>query len=168
MQQMVPQYIRTPYSPFNVQWGLTEQVCQINYHDDHIVEVDWDPHRRLPVVQQNGAWFLLHSPDVGEMTMRHVLDALEYSNEILVLTYPNLNIENFLDTPLSETPISQMEIFPVNVQEQEQGQEQEPIQYNGQPLQQPEQIPAPPEEPPPSAEEIQLIASLFGLGRIYR
>ncbi len=154
----------------NVALGLTEQVCQINYHDVHIVEVDWDPQSRWPVIHQNGAWFLLHSPDLSEMTMRHVLDALQYSNEELVLSYPSLNIENFLDTPLSETPVSQMYIYPLGPAMAQQEAEPEALAQRagqGQPLQAAQVIADPPEELP-AAQDIQHIANLFGLGRVYR
>lgn len=163
----VPQYIRTPFNPIHVVLGLTYQICQINYHDEHVVEVDWNPRNNRPVVQLHGEWFELHSPDLADMTMRHVLDALEYSNENLVLTYPTLNIENWLDTPIAEVQTGQMDIFPP-------GQGPDSVQLPDPPADhpvpngpEPEMIGDPPEDHP-SPADIQLIASLFGLGRIYR
>jgi hypothetical protein len=156
-----PQYIRTPFNPINVVLGLTYQICQINYHDEHVVEVDWNPRNNRPVVHLHEEWFELHSPDVEDMTMRHVLDDLQYSNEDMVLTYPDLNIENYLDTPIAEVQVGQMDIFPAG---------QAPSAPAEPPIGQPQQVleyEDPPEDHPTEAD-IQLIASLFGLGRVYR
>jgi hypothetical protein len=157
-----PQYIRTPFNPIHVVLGLTYQICQINYHDEHVVEVDWNPRNNRPVVQLHDEWFELHSPDVADMTMRHVLDALQYSNEDLLLTHTDMNIENWLDTPIAEVPVGQMDIFPA-------GQAPPPAEPPiGQPLQIALEPEDPPEDYPPAPADIQLIASLFGLGHVYR
>ena len=161
----VPEYIRTPFNPIHVVLGLTYQICQINYHDEHVVEVDWNPRNNRPVVQLHDEWFELWSPDLVDMTMRHVLDALQYSNEELVLTHTEMNIENWLDTPIAEVPVGQMDIFPV-------AQALAAVPPIAElPIGQPQQIALGPEDPPeaaPTAADIQLIASLFGLGRVYR
>ncbi len=151
----VPQYIRTPFNPIYVILGQTYQICQINYHGEYVVEVDWNPRNNRPIIQLHEEWFELHSPDVADMTMRHVLDALQYSNEELVLTHPNLNIENWLDTPIAEVPTGQMDIFPIG-QDPAISQEELLDEAND------------PPEDQPSAADIQLVASLFGLRRIYR
>jgi hypothetical protein len=160
-----PQYNRTPFNPIHVVLGLTYQICQINYHDEHVVEVDWNPRNNRPVVQLHDEWFELWSPDLVDMTMRHVLDALQYSNEELVLTHTDMNIENWLDTPIAEVPVGQMDIFPV-------AQALAAVPPIAElPIGQPQQIALEPEDPPeapPTAADIQLIASLFGLGRVYR
>ena len=163
----VPQYIRTPFNAIHVVLGLTYQICQINYHDEHVVEVDWNPRNNRPVVQLHDEWFELWSPDLVDMTMRHVLDALQYSNEELILTHTDMNIENWLDTPIAEVPVAQMDIFPVG-----HAAPLHPIaEPSISPLGQPQQIALEPEDPPedhPTAADIQLITSLFGLGYIYR
>jgi hypothetical protein len=109
------------------------------------------------------------------MTMRHVLDALQYSNEDLLLTHTDMNIENWLDTPIAEVPVGQMDIFPAGQapalpDDQPSGQRQP----NGQRPHQPprgeellDEANDPPEDQPNPAD-IQLIASLFGLGHVYR
>ena len=162
---LIPQYIRTPYTVINIALGMTYQICQINYNDEHVIEVDLNPRNNRPVVQLHDEWFELWSPDLVDMTMRHVLNALQYSNEDLVLTHPDMNIENWLDTPIIEVPVSQMDIFPVR-QEQLHDALEPSICHLGQP----EQI-AEAEDPPeahPIEADIQRIASIFRLGRIYR
>jgi hypothetical protein len=159
-----PQYIRTPFNEINVALGLTYQICQINYHDEHVIDVDWNPRNNRPVVQLHDEWFELSSPDVVDMTMRHVLEALQYSNENLILTHPDMNIENWLDTPIAEVPVGQMDIFPVD--QAAIAAAEPPIPNLGQPQQIEE-----PNDPPeihPSEADIHLIASLFGLNRVYR
>jgi hypothetical protein len=106
-----PQIFRPPFDPEHLQ--ETVQVAQISYRDERVITVDYHLNTHRPVVQDNGQWFTLESPDLPNgFTMRDIFKALGYENEQMVLTYPEgSNLENYLDTNIDVTPLSQLTFY---------------------------------------------------------
>lgn len=103
------QYIRTP---FDMSFDNIQQVSQVSYHDGRVIEINYDTNSNCVVVQNNGEWFWLSSPDIDAITMRHVFEYLGIANDQIALTWPDdRQINNILDCPIQQTPLNQMTIY---------------------------------------------------------
>jgi hypothetical protein len=126
--------------PFNMaDWAETFQVGQISYHDERVVEILYRAINNRPVIQDKGQWFELRSPDVDDLSIFNVLEALGYSNDIFVITWPqDSNISH--NILVREAPLFQATLYPIDVPVPN-------VHYEG-PL--PQQVPnndPPPQEP---------------------
>ena len=114
MTEKMAQYIR---NNINLSDDFTEhmnQVSQINYHNERLIEIMWDLNTKRAVVQDMGEWFYFHSPDIPYMTIRQVVEGLGYGAEKVVVTWSYEQEEgiNVLDTIInSHTSPNQIAIY---------------------------------------------------------
>ena len=109
------QYIRTHCDVDPEFWPEVSQHFQISRLST-VIEVDWHNASQRVVVHINGEHFFLTSPDRQNITLRDVLYALQYASERIVLDYSDLewSLDNTLDTPVRDAPLSQFTIYPNN------------------------------------------------------
>lgn len=107
------QYIRTHCQVDPEFWPEVSQRFQIS-RLAVVIEVDWHDASQRVVVHISGDHFFLTSPDRPNITLRDVLYALQYAQERIVLDYSDLDwsLDNTLDTPVRDTPVSQLTIYP--------------------------------------------------------
>jgi hypothetical protein len=109
------QYIRTPIQDIGEVLPHVNQVSQVSYRDERVIEIDWDYQSRRVVVQDNGNWFYLTSPDVDNITMYQVLMALGYNNNQIVVTWAAGNEGgNVLNSTVENAPLNQMTLYAPN------------------------------------------------------
>ncbi len=85
----------------------TAQISQISYHDERVIEINYDHIFNKVVVQDNNQYFYLTSPDILHLTIRNVLQGLGYGEEQAVVTWVSEGIkESVLDTPVSYVPVN--------------------------------------------------------------
>ncbi len=90
----------------------TAQVSQISYHDERVIEINYDHIFNKIVVQDNNKYFYLTSPDIMNMTIRNVLQGLGYGDEQAVVTWVSEGIkESVLDTPVSEVNVNTITLY---------------------------------------------------------
>ncbi len=90
----------------------TAQVSQISYHDERVIEINYDHIFDKIVVQDNNKYFYLTSPDIMNLTIRNVLEGLGYGNEQAVVTWVSEGIkESVLDTPVSYVPVNNITLY---------------------------------------------------------
>jgi hypothetical protein len=87
------------------------QVTQIMYHDQRCIEIFWYPSQNCTVIQEFDQYFTLTSPDIDNITICNVIEALGYSNQCANVTWTidNSN-DTLLQTYVSEAPLSQLSI----------------------------------------------------------
>ena len=109
-------YIRTPCVP---DIDSYTQVTQCTYHDERVIEIFWDNYQNCTVIQEFGQYFAITSPDVDNITISNVIEALGYSNQCINVTW---TIDNSNDTLMhknvSEAPLSQLSIGSTNNEKQ--------------------------------------------------
>lgn len=106
------QFIRTQ---FDMDFTQINQVCQISYHDQRVIEIFYDTHTNRTVVDNNGLYFWLTSPDIENITIKDVLIAIGIHNEQIVLRMPeNHSLINILDTDVKDAPLCQIGIYSNN------------------------------------------------------
>jgi hypothetical protein len=110
------QFIRTPIDIDDIHGilHLSSQVSQISYHDERVIEIDWHYETRRVVIQDNGQWFFLHSPDIDNLTINHVLGALGYANEIAIITWADGEINDVLNSTVEHAPLNQIALYGPN------------------------------------------------------
>lgn len=107
------QYIRIPFDMDEL--DNVYQVCQISYHEERVIEINYDSFRRRVVVRDNGEWFWLWSPDIQNLTIFNVLEALGYAGEQIVVTWTDDNQNNaLLNSTVQNAALSQMSIYSPN------------------------------------------------------
>lgn len=101
-------YIRTPCVP---DLDNYTQVTQCTYHDERVIEIFWYPSQNCVVVQEFDQYFALTSPDIDNITVNNVIEALGYSNQCVNVTWTIDNShDTLLHTYVSEAPLSQLSI----------------------------------------------------------
>jgi hypothetical protein len=106
------QYIRTPCIPdFN---GVI-QVCQCSYHDERLIEIFWDTEVNRTLIQEFGQYFWLYSPDIPNITIHNVIEALGYTGEQIVVDWTENNQNDaLLNSTVQNAELSQISIYPPN------------------------------------------------------
>jgi hypothetical protein len=106
------QFIRTPFIPnlINVQ-----QVCQCSYHEERLFEIFWEQEFNRVLIQEHNEYFLLHSPDIQNITIFNVLQALGYDGEQVLVTWTENNQNDaLLNSVVEQAALSQLSIYPAN------------------------------------------------------
>jgi hypothetical protein len=104
-------------------WLYMMQRSQITYHNERVIDIDWDSYRIAPVIRNDLGYCFVESPDIPgqSITMRDVFRAIGIAHEQFVIDWvdanPNrpLNIDNLLDTPVKDVPVNQLSIYPPGV-----------------------------------------------------
>lgn len=106
------QFIRTPCVP---NFNEVLQVSQCSYHDERLIEIHWHNESRRVLIQEFGNYFYLTSPDIENLTIFNVLEALGYGGEQIVVTWTENN-QNYalLNSIVEQAALSQMIIYPPN------------------------------------------------------
>lgn len=109
------QFIRTPIDINNIHAVLqhVDQISQISYRDERVIEINWDRESRRPVIQDNGQWFYLTSPDIDNLTINQVLTGLDYANEQVVVTWV-YGDNNVLNSTVEQAPLNQISLYAPN------------------------------------------------------
>jgi hypothetical protein len=111
------QFIRTPVNIQDAMSTDLHQVSQIVYHDQRIIEIDWQPSTNSIIILDNGVWFYLYSPDIHNMTILNVIQGLGYGDEQIIVTWADNNSEELvLNSYVNEAPINQIAIYGINQQ----------------------------------------------------
>jgi hypothetical protein len=106
------QYIRTPCIP--VFDGIL-QVSQCSYHDERLFEIFWDTEVNRTLIQEFGQYFWLYSPDIQNLTIFNVLQALGYGGEQVLVTWTSDNQNDaLLNSTVENAALSQLSIYPPN------------------------------------------------------
>jgi hypothetical protein len=105
-------YIRTPCAPDIDNYT---QVTQIMYHDQRCIEIFWYPSQNCTVIQEFGQYFALTSPNIENITINNVIEALGYSNQCINVAWTiDDSHDTLLHTYVSEAPLSQLSINSAN------------------------------------------------------
>lgn len=107
-------YIRNPVDIMQYDFDNVSQVSQIVYHNERIIIIDYDNTTNSILIEDNGEWFYLSSPDIPALTINHVLDGLGYGDQQVVVTWrddPNVDV---LNTPVQQTQLNQIALYPPN------------------------------------------------------
>jgi hypothetical protein len=106
------QYIRTPCDP---DFNNVNQVTQCCYHEERVFEIFYDTQAQRPLIQNNGEYFLLHSPDIDNITIYNVLEALGYAHEQIVITWTEDGQNDaLLNSSVQNAALSQLSIYSPN------------------------------------------------------
>jgi hypothetical protein len=106
------QYIRTPCVP---DFQQVLQVCQCSYHEERLFEIFWDQEHNRVLIQEFNEYFLLHSPDIQNLTIFNVLEALGYGGEQVLVTWTeNDQNDALLNSIVEQAALSQLSIYPPN------------------------------------------------------
>lgn len=108
------QYIQTPFDHQDFDGVI--QVSQISYHDVRMIEILYEVHTHRVVIQNNGQYFYLTSPDIQHITINQVLIALGYENDQAVVTWADQdNVHAVLNEPVATAPLNQITVYPPGV-----------------------------------------------------
>lgn len=108
------QFIRTPFDINNGFNGI-RQISQITYHDQRVIEILYDDNANRVLIQNNGEWFYLRSPDIANLTIHHTLLALDCGNEQAIVTWPeNEPNADILNTPIQQVGLNQISLYTPN------------------------------------------------------
>jgi hypothetical protein len=106
------QYIRTPCEP---DFDNVTQVCQCVYHNERIFEIFYDNNVNKVLVQEFNEYFWITSPDIDNMTIYQVLEALGYIGEHIVVTWTRNNHNNaLLNSTVDRADLSTLAIYNPN------------------------------------------------------
>ncbi len=106
------QYIRTPCVP---DFQQVLQVTQCSYHEERVFEIFWDQEHRRVLVQEFNEHFWLHSPDIQNLTIFNVLQALGYGGEQILVTWTSDDQNDaLLNSTVENAALSQLSIYPPN------------------------------------------------------
>jgi hypothetical protein len=106
------QYIRTPCVP---DFQQVLQVTQCSYHEERVFEIFWDQEHNRVLVQEFNEHFLLHSPDIQNLTVHNVLEALGYADEQIVVTWTSDDQNDaLLNSTVENAALSQLSIYAAN------------------------------------------------------
>lgn len=107
------------YIPININNALnasTKQISQIVYHAERLIEIMWQADISRVLVQDNGTWFYLYSPDIPHMTLLQVLQGLGYGDEQIIVTWNDNTDNDVLNSFIEQTPLNQIAIYGHNQQ----------------------------------------------------
>jgi hypothetical protein len=106
------QFIRTP---FDMDFHGVHQVSQVSYHDQRVITIDWDVDTHRVVVQDNGEYFWLTSPDIDNLTIYQVLTYLCQPNDQFVVTLSVDGLpDGVLNSIVEQAPLNQISVYPPN------------------------------------------------------
>jgi hypothetical protein len=110
------QFIRTP-TTFDEAYDIgIQQVSQIIYHLERAIEVCWQDSSNRVLVQDNGEYFYLHSPDILSMTLKQVIEGLGYGEDQLVVVWAIDDSEDeVLSLPVQNVPLNQLALYAAGV-----------------------------------------------------
>ena len=128
------QFIRTPVNINNVLNASTQQVSQIVYHTERLIEILWQADINRALVQDNGNWFYFYSPDMPHMTILQALEGLGYGDEQIIVTWSDHADNNALNSPIDQAPLNQIAIYGRNQQVPDQHPEGPFPAIAGQPI----------------------------------
>jgi len=112
----------SPLNPQNINWQDVQQRFQIRqvYNDGiHVThEIFWDALNNFTLIQYNNHYFHLLSNNPNHrrlVTLRQVLRIINLLNRHIQIDWPNnnLNVHNILDTLISDAPLCQLSIYPL-------------------------------------------------------
>jgi hypothetical protein len=106
------QFIRTPTTFDEAYEAGIQQVSQIIYHLERAIEVCWQASSSRVLVQDNGEYFYLHSPDISSLTLKQVIEGLGYGEDQLVVVWAIDDSENkVLSLPIQNAPLNQLALY---------------------------------------------------------
>lgn len=105
------QYIQAPFDA--VAFDGIIQVSQISYHDVRVIEILYEVQSGRVVIQDNGNYFYLTSPDIPQITINQALIALGYENDQAVVTWvDHSSVHSVLNEPIATVPLNQIALYP--------------------------------------------------------
>jgi hypothetical protein len=80
-----------------------------------VFEIFWDQEHNRVLVQEFDDYFLLHSPDIQNLTIFNVLEALGYGGEQVLVTWTSDNQnDTLLNSTVENAALSQLSIYSPN------------------------------------------------------
>ena len=128
------QFIRNPVNIHNALNAHTQQVSQIVYHTERLIEIMWQTDINRVLVQDNGNWFYLYSPDISNMTILQALQGLGYADEQIIVTWSDHTNNDVLNSFIEQVPLNQIAIYRPNQQVPDQHPEGPFPAIAGQPI----------------------------------
>jgi hypothetical protein len=116
------QYIMIPIDMNNFFFENTRQVSQISYHDERSIEIDYHSVSGRVIVQNNGIYYWMTSPDIDHLTIHNVIEGLGYAGDQIVVTWtewdgPGRNLQDvILNSPVNRAPMNQITLYQPNRQ----------------------------------------------------
>jgi hypothetical protein len=106
------QYIRVP-TTFNEAYDMgLQQVSQIIYHLERTIEICWQPALSRVLIQDNGQWFYLYSPDIHQMTLKQAIVGLGYGDEQIKVVWALDDLQDeVLLMSVQNAPLNQLAIY---------------------------------------------------------
>lgn len=106
------QFIRIPTTFIEAFESGLLQISQIIYHLERIIEISWHIGSQRVLVQDNGEYFYLYSPDIPSLTLKQVIDGLGYSGEQIRVIWALDNLQNeVLELYVQNAPLNQLAIY---------------------------------------------------------
>jgi hypothetical protein len=82
------------------------------YHLERLIEICWHASSNRVLVQDNGEWFYLHSPDIPQLTLKQVIEGLGYGQDQIVVTWALDDLQNeVLSLTVQNAPLNQMALY---------------------------------------------------------
>lgn len=110
------QFVRIPTTSIEAFEIGIQQVSQIVYHLERVIEVSWQASTNRILVQDNGEWFYLHSPDIPQLTLKQVIEGLGYGNDQIVVSWALDDLQNeVLSLTVQNAPLNQLALYAAGV-----------------------------------------------------
>jgi hypothetical protein len=106
------QFIRIPTTFDEAYESGLQQVSQIVYHLERVIEIYWHTGSHRVFVQDNGEWFYLYSPDIPNLTLKQTIEGLGYAGEKIRVIWAVDDLENeVLSMTVQNAPLNQLAIY---------------------------------------------------------
>jgi hypothetical protein len=97
-----------------------KQICQI-INNDLVITIDYNTDKGIVAIDRGSKQFYLTSPEIENMTLRNIFDALGFSNKLFDIDFVcECNYEDknrFLDLKVFDVPLCQIYIISENNRE---------------------------------------------------
>jgi hypothetical protein len=122
---MTSRFIQAPFYIIPIQhinYDVITQKCQATYisANSEIIEICWDNQLNCPIViRDNESYHIqMMNYDTHNITLKETFRAMnltQYFNDLVFsLSWQSRNIDNILDTPVKELPLTQLTIQHIN------------------------------------------------------
>lgn len=108
----MPQFILTPVSPYYNYDDLV-QVSQMLYGDE-LICINYNVKENHVFLANGFGNFTITSPDIPNLTIRDILDALNYYDVAVTVFWTvnnHNNPETIIDLPINKAPLNQINLY---------------------------------------------------------
>jgi hypothetical protein len=112
------QFIIEPIQTVNISEMF--QVSQVLYN--RLIDINYNHMYQKVMVQDDINWFYIYSPDIPQLTIRNVFEALHIENIMINISWIENNDTtplNLLDKFVFEAPLSQIKLYDVSLDDED-------------------------------------------------